>query len=177
VPAALVGVALSSRRGRPLLAAALGALVTAWLAAAFSPLSAWLADGLVRRDVLQKADAVVILGSRLQADGEPTTDAYNRLVRLELLAGLGPATGRHRSSRRVARRPQRRAMARSAGVGRLSVGPSHPRRGGRGGGLCQREVGSLVLARCTRAERSPRRKAVFFVLASDGSTTKNLTVL
>lgn len=80
VPAALVGAGLSSRRGCPLLAAVLGALVTAWLAAAFSPLSAWLADGLVRRDLLQKADAVVVLGSRLQADDEPTTDAHDRLV-------------------------------------------------------------------------------------------------
>lgn len=80
VPAALVGAGLSSRRGRPLLAAALGALVTIWLAVAFTPLSARVADGLVRRDPLQKADAVVILGSRLQSDGEPTVDAHDRLV-------------------------------------------------------------------------------------------------
>jgi uncharacterized SAM-binding protein YcdF (DUF218 family) len=88
VPAVLVGAGLSSRRGRPLLATALVVLVTVWLAAAFTPLSARLADGLVRRDLLQKADAVVVLGSRLQADGEPTTDAHDRLIHgLELLAG------------------------------------------------------------------------------------------
>ncbi len=88
VPGAVVGASLSSRRGRPFLAAALGALMAVWLAAAFTPLSARLAGGLARRDVLQKADAVVVLASRLQADGEPTTDAQDRLAHaLELLAG------------------------------------------------------------------------------------------
>jgi uncharacterized SAM-binding protein YcdF (DUF218 family) len=87
VLAALAGACLSSRRGRPVLATTLAATAAAWLAAAFTPLPARLADGLVRRDALQKADAVVILASRLQVDGEPTTEAHDRLVHgIELVA-------------------------------------------------------------------------------------------
>ena len=128
VPAALLGAALSSGRGRPLLAAALGALVTLWLAAAFTPLSARLAEGLVRRDPPQPADAVVILGSRLQSDGEPTTDAHDRLAHgLELIAEgrasrlvvteLPPPAASHAALAR--RAVERRGL--SAEV--LSVGP------------------------------------------------------
>lgn len=58
-----------------------------WLGASFTPLVPWLADGLVRRDPLQPADAVFVFGSRLQADGDPTTEAMSRLLRgIELVA-------------------------------------------------------------------------------------------
>jgi uncharacterized SAM-binding protein YcdF (DUF218 family) len=87
LPAALVGAALAPRRARVVLGLVLATLTMSWLAVAFTPLAARVADGLVRRDPLQLADAVVVLGSRLQASGEPTTEAHDRLVHgLELLA-------------------------------------------------------------------------------------------
>jgi len=87
VPAALVGAAFFPDRLRPWLGGGLGALLLLWVAAAFTPLPDRLADGLVRRDVVEKADAVVVLASRLQLDGEPTATAQSRLLHaLELLA-------------------------------------------------------------------------------------------
>jgi uncharacterized SAM-binding protein YcdF (DUF218 family) len=57
-----------------------------WLAVAFTPVTRWMVDGLVRRDPLQAGDAVFVLGSRIQMDGDPTTDAMSRLVKgLELV--------------------------------------------------------------------------------------------
>ena len=58
-----------------------------WLAVAYTPLTAAMADGLVRRDELQAADAVFVFASRIQPDGEPSSDAMSRLFRgLELAA-------------------------------------------------------------------------------------------
>ena len=58
-----------------------------WCVVAFTPVSAWLADGLTRRDPPVAADAVVVLASRLQEDGELTSVAMSRLVHgVELLA-------------------------------------------------------------------------------------------
>jgi len=87
IPCALLGALLSYRHGRPILVAAVGLLAGFWLAVALTPASTPLTAPLVRRDSLQKADAVVVLGSRLQADGEPTTEAHDRLVgAIELIA-------------------------------------------------------------------------------------------
>ncbi len=72
---------------RRLLAAATGALALLWLAVAFTPLVIWMADGLVRRDPPQSADAVFVFASRLQSDGEPTASAMSRLQKgVDLLA-------------------------------------------------------------------------------------------
>jgi uncharacterized SAM-binding protein YcdF (DUF218 family) len=72
---------------RRLVATAAGLLAVLWLAVAFTPLTAWLADGLVRRDAVQPADAVFVFGSRVQEDGDPTTDAMSRLLKgVELVA-------------------------------------------------------------------------------------------
>ena len=63
------------------------ALGLAWCVVAFTPVSAWLADGLARRDPPVAADAVVVLSSRLQEDGELTSVAMSRLLHgVELLA-------------------------------------------------------------------------------------------
>jgi len=63
------------------------ALLVLWLSIAFTPLVAWSGRGLVRRDVVAPADAVLVLASRLQADGEPSAPALSRLVHaLELTA-------------------------------------------------------------------------------------------
>lgn len=87
VVAALLGALLWNTRLRWVAGAAVLALAGLWSLAAFTPLSAWLTDGLVRRDAIRPADAVFVLASRLQQDGEPSTTAMSRLVHgLELLA-------------------------------------------------------------------------------------------
>lgn len=58
-----------------------------WLLVAFTPLTSWLARGLVRRDRVEAADAVFVFASRIQEDGDPTTDAMSRLLKgIELVA-------------------------------------------------------------------------------------------
>jgi uncharacterized SAM-binding protein YcdF (DUF218 family) len=64
-----------------------------WLAAAFTPLSRALETGLVRRDAPAPADAVFVLASSIQKDGELSTTAMSRLLHgLEL---IGAGQSRH----------------------------------------------------------------------------------
>lgn len=87
VAATLAFAVLWTTRLRKALLALTLALAGLWLAAGFSPLSAWLAEGLVQRDPVEAADAVFVLASRLQEDGELTGTAMTRLLHgLELLA-------------------------------------------------------------------------------------------
>ena len=72
------------RRLAGLLVAALCAL---WVAVAFTPLTAWLADGLVRRDPPAAADAVFVTASSIHPTGELSSPAMSRLLRgIELVA-------------------------------------------------------------------------------------------
>jgi uncharacterized SAM-binding protein YcdF (DUF218 family) len=72
---------------RRLVAAATVLVVVLWLVVAFTPLTPWLAEGLVRRDPVQDADAVFVFSSRVQEDGDPTSDAMSRLLKgVELVA-------------------------------------------------------------------------------------------
>jgi uncharacterized SAM-binding protein YcdF (DUF218 family) len=80
VPAALLGALVAGLGGIVAVRAGVAVLGVVWLAAAFTPLAAWSAQGLTRRDALRAADAVVVLGSRLQSDGEPTAVAHARLL-------------------------------------------------------------------------------------------------
>jgi uncharacterized SAM-binding protein YcdF (DUF218 family) len=81
-----LGALLWPSRGRPVLVAALALVAALWLLVAFTPLTHWMARGLVRKDALRDADAVVVLASRLQKDGEMTSAAMSRLLHgLELL--------------------------------------------------------------------------------------------
>jgi uncharacterized SAM-binding protein YcdF (DUF218 family) len=85
--AALLGAVLALTRLRLLLAVGAAGLGLLWLLVCFTPLTAWLANGLVRRDPLQPADAVYVLSSYVQRDDEPGAGAASRLWRgLELLA-------------------------------------------------------------------------------------------
>lgn len=85
--AAALGAALWLTPLRRLAAAAVGLLALLWAAVAFTPLVPWLAEGLVRRDPVSAADAVFVFGSRVQEDGDPTTDAMSRLLKgVELVA-------------------------------------------------------------------------------------------
>ncbi len=84
--AALFGLLWETRLRLALGAAAFG-LGLLWLVVAFTPLTPWLAEGLVRRDPLRPADAVVVLASRIQKDGELTSAAMSRLLHgLELVS-------------------------------------------------------------------------------------------
>lgn len=85
--AALLGPVLALTRLRPLLVVASASLGLLWLVVCFTPLTAWLAEGLIRRDPLQPADAVYVLSSYVQEDDEPGIGSASRLWRgLELLA-------------------------------------------------------------------------------------------
>lgn len=86
VAVAIVLALLWTTRLRVPIAAATGVLALAWLVVAFTPLTIWMATDLPRRDPLASADAVFVLASRIQDDGEVTTNAMSRLVHaLELL--------------------------------------------------------------------------------------------
>jgi uncharacterized SAM-binding protein YcdF (DUF218 family) len=86
------GALLGLVRLRVVAWAALAALALLWLAVAFSPLTARLADGLVRRDPLGPADAVYVLASSVHEDGTLSDEALYRLSHgLELVKqGLAP---------------------------------------------------------------------------------------
>ncbi len=89
---ALVGAACGATRlRRPFYAATL-VLAGLWLAVAYTPLSGWLLTGLVRSDALRPADAILVLSSRVQTDGDPSATQLARLFRgLELMEdGLAP---------------------------------------------------------------------------------------
>jgi len=88
VPAiAALGALVWVTRLRSTLIVCTGLLAALWLAVVFTPLTRWLARDLVRRDVVVEADAIYVLSSGLQADGELTTTAMSRLVHgFELMA-------------------------------------------------------------------------------------------
>jgi uncharacterized SAM-binding protein YcdF (DUF218 family) len=67
-------------------------VATLWLAVAATPLTSALASGLIRRDAVAPADAVVVLASDVQGNGELTPSATSRLLHgMELLhEGLAP---------------------------------------------------------------------------------------
>ena len=80
------GALLGLARFERLLVVAAAAAVSLWVIVAFTPLTHWMGAPLVRKDPLQKADAVFVLASGLQADGDLSTAAMSRLLGgLELL--------------------------------------------------------------------------------------------
>jgi uncharacterized SAM-binding protein YcdF (DUF218 family) len=86
-PIAALGALLWLTPLRRLTGVTVALLGLLWLAVAFTPATSWLADGLVRRDPVEAADAVFVFASRVQEDGDPTTDAMSRLLRgVELVA-------------------------------------------------------------------------------------------
>jgi len=87
VVAAFAGAVLWNTPLRRLLAAATGILVALWGLVAFTPLAAAVASGLPRRDPPQPADAVFVLASSIQRDGELTAASMSRVVHgIELVA-------------------------------------------------------------------------------------------
>lgn len=87
VAGAAVGATAWTTRLRILPVAAAGTLGALWLVVAFTPLASFMTRDLVRRDPPRQADAVVVLSSNLQDDGDPTPVELQRLVRgIELVA-------------------------------------------------------------------------------------------
>jgi uncharacterized SAM-binding protein YcdF (DUF218 family) len=88
IGAALAGAAVGRGRLADWLAGLTMTLLVAWTLVVSTPLVAVLAEGLIRRDALARGDAVFVLATRLQSDGELSTGAMSRLLRgLELLGG------------------------------------------------------------------------------------------
>ncbi len=86
VAIAILGAGLWTTRWRWLLGGATACLGVLWLVAAYTPLCEWLARGLPRQDTVEAADAVYVLGSNVQMDGQLTAEAMSRLLHaLELL--------------------------------------------------------------------------------------------
>lgn len=84
--AAIVGGVMGLTALRRLLAIGTSLLVALWLVVCWTPLASWMGESLPRRDPLERADAVFVLGSGLQPDGELSSEAMTRLVHgLELL--------------------------------------------------------------------------------------------
>lgn len=84
--AALLGSVIWLTSLRRLFAPLLALLALLWLVVAFTPLTHWMAKDLPRRDPLDKADAVFVLASGLQSDGEFSSSSMPRLLRgLELI--------------------------------------------------------------------------------------------
>lgn len=83
---AIIGAVCATTRLRMPLYAVSAGLALMWLAVTYGPVSRLLATGLVRSDTLRPADAVLVLSSRMQADGDPTSVQLARLYRgLELV--------------------------------------------------------------------------------------------
>lgn len=84
--AALIGSVVWLTSLRRVLGPVVALLALLWLVVAFTPLTHWMAQDLPRQDPLRKADAVFVLSSGLQSDGELSISSMPRLVRgLELI--------------------------------------------------------------------------------------------
>jgi uncharacterized SAM-binding protein YcdF (DUF218 family) len=84
---AIVGALCATTRLRKPLYAAVAALAVLWIAVSYGPVSRMLLQGLVRSDTLRPADAVLVLATRMQTDGDPTSAQLSRLLRgLEIVA-------------------------------------------------------------------------------------------
>jgi uncharacterized SAM-binding protein YcdF (DUF218 family) len=92
---ALLGALLAVTRLRRLGACAALGLLAAFLLVAYTPLAGALCQGLPRRDAPdpeRPAEAIFVLSSRVQADGDPTSVALARLVHALELVGQGRAS-------------------------------------------------------------------------------------
>jgi uncharacterized SAM-binding protein YcdF (DUF218 family) len=87
VVCAVAGALLWTTPLRRLTGLAVAALGILWLLVAFTPLTSWLADGLVRRDPPSAADAVFVHASSIYPTGELSSTAMSRIVHgVELVA-------------------------------------------------------------------------------------------
>jgi uncharacterized SAM-binding protein YcdF (DUF218 family) len=80
IGAAVVGALVGLTRFRAMLAATTLALGLLWVVVAFTPLTGWLAKGLVRREVAEPADAVFVSFAGLRPGLARLTEAQNRAL-------------------------------------------------------------------------------------------------
>jgi uncharacterized SAM-binding protein YcdF (DUF218 family) len=92
VASTLLGAVMGLASLRRLLLAAAAASALLWLAVGYSPLTRWMAARLDHREEPVPADAVFVLASGLQRDGELSNAAMSRLLKgLQLLGdGFAP---------------------------------------------------------------------------------------
>jgi uncharacterized SAM-binding protein YcdF (DUF218 family) len=92
VASALLGAIMGLTSLRRILVPAAAASALLWLVVGYSPITRWMAAGLDRREAPVPADAVFVLASGLQRDGELSTAAMSRLLKgLQLLSeGFAP---------------------------------------------------------------------------------------
>jgi uncharacterized SAM-binding protein YcdF (DUF218 family) len=84
---ALAGWLLARTGLRTLVVATAGSLSVVWLLVAFTPLTTWLAAGLLRSDPPARADAVYVFASSIQKDRELSAVALARVLHgVELVA-------------------------------------------------------------------------------------------
>ncbi len=88
---ALAGAVVWLGRARVLLAGVLAMLAALWLVVAATPLSRALGRGLVRADVLAPSDAIFVLASSVQSDGDANASTFARLHHGIALARAGLA--------------------------------------------------------------------------------------
>jgi uncharacterized SAM-binding protein YcdF (DUF218 family) len=87
VVCAVAGALLWTTPLRRLTGLAVAALGILWFLVAFTPLTSWLADGLVRRDPPSTADAVFVHASSIYPTGELSSTAMSRVLHgVELVA-------------------------------------------------------------------------------------------
>jgi uncharacterized SAM-binding protein YcdF (DUF218 family) len=106
----IAGALLGLTPLRRALPVSVAALVALWLIVALSPLTRLLSDGLVRRDPPGPADAVFVLASDLQIDGDLTSTSLGRLTQGVALLRAGHAPRLVVAN--VARRPSHEAAVR-----------------------------------------------------------------
>jgi hypothetical protein len=127
----LLGALLALTRLERLIGWLAGGALLLWLVVAFSPLTRGLSKGLVRADSVTSADAIYVLASRMQSDGDPSDVAESRLLRgLELLGErratrlvLGELPAPDDTYAALARSMMRRLGGLDAGRELLVVGP------------------------------------------------------
>jgi hypothetical protein len=141
---AIIGAICATTRLRTPLYVVSAGLALTWLAVTYGPVSRLLATGLVRSDALRPADAVLVLSSRMQTDGDPTSVQLARLYR-----GLELVKDGHAPRLMISELPppyaqqapfakdHARALRARGGAGGAEPGPQHPRRSGVGRGLPQ----------------------------------------
>jgi len=78
--AGVAGAVLALTRGRFLFYLVAAALAAAILVIVYTPLTGYLVRGLVRRDAVRPADAVVVLSAAMRRNGEPGSVAELRLL-------------------------------------------------------------------------------------------------
>ena len=89
--AALLGSALAAAGLRLLLIGTTAALAVLWCVVAFSPLSAWLSQGLARTEKVEPADAVFVSVSSLRPGADGPAEVRNRIFHGILLLARGQA--------------------------------------------------------------------------------------